>query len=365
VSGGGGGEKTEQPTEKKLREARKEGQVARSPDFGAWFGVLAAVSVLPLVIDAGSELCRRLMAAVTGIVAEPDPARATAALVEGLQGVAFVVAPLAATTVVVAVATGAAQGGLRPATKLLKPKWNRLSPKAGIKRIAGPQAWWEGTKLLIKSTAVGLVMYGAVRGIAPDLVDGGALPLSATLGVVADATITLVRLAAMAGLVIAVGDYLVARRRIGKQLRMTKAEVKQEHKSSDGDPLLKGAIRSKQLAMSRNRMMSAVAEADVLLVNPTHVAVALRYDPAKGAPRVVAKGAGAVAAKIRERASEHRVPMVQDVPLARALYKACEVNAEIPPEMYAAVARVLAFVMSLRARGSAAGLHRPPALPAA
>jgi flagellar biosynthetic protein FlhB len=114
------------------------------------------------------------------------------------------------------------------------------------------------------------------------------------------------------------------------------------------------------MAMSRNRMMAELPNADVVLVNPTHVAVALRYDPAKGAPRVIAKGAGAIAAKIRDVANTHRIPLVQDVPLARALHASCEIGTEVPPELYGAVARVLAFVLGLKARGSAAGLHRTP-----
>jgi flagellar biosynthetic protein FlhB len=140
---------------------------------------------------------------------------------------------------------------------------------------------------------------------------------------------------------------------------MTKHQVKEEHKQTEGDPQLRGAIRSRQLAMSRNRMMADLVEADVVVVNPTHVAVALRYDPAKGAPRVVAKGAGTLAARIREVAAEHRIALVQDVPLARALHAGCELGQEVPPDLYSAVARVLAFVMALKSRGSAAGLHRP------
>jgi flagellar biosynthetic protein FlhB len=143
---------------------------------------------------------------------------------------------------------------------------------------------------------------------------------------------------------------------------MTKQEVKDEARMSEGDPQLKGAIRSKQLAMSRNRMMAELPNADLVLVNPTHVAVALRYDPARGAPRVVAKGAGVVADRIREVATEHRIPLVADAGLARALFQACELKQEIPPELYAAVARVLAFVLNLKSRGSAAGLHRGPAV---
>ncbi len=139
---------------------------------------------------------------------------------------------------------------------------------------------------------------------------------------------------------------------------MTDKEVRDEQKQTEGDPMLKGQRRSRALAMSRNRMMSEVSKADAVLVNPTHVAVALRYEPEKGAPRVVAKGGDALAAKIRAKASEHRVPMIENVGLARALYFSCEVGAEIPLELYTAVAQVLAFVMRLRTRGASSGMHR-------
>ena len=141
---------------------------------------------------------------------------------------------------------------------------------------------------------------------------------------------------------------------------MTKHEVKQEHKQTEGDPLIKSAIRSRQLAVARNRMMADVAAADVVLVNPTHVAVALKYDPGRGAPTVVAKGAGAVAAKIREKADEAEVPLVRDVPLARALYGSCQVGQEIPVELFAAVAQVLAFVIGRRTKGQRGGTHATP-----
>jgi len=158
----------------------------------------------------------------------------------------------------------------------------------------------------------------------------------------------------------AVVDYAMQRRRVGKQTRMSKEEIKQEHKQSEGNPEIKSAIRSRQLAAARNRMMADIPTADVVLVNPTHVAVALRYEPERGAPRVVARGAGVVAAAIRERAGESRVPLVRDVPLARALYSSTSVGQEIPPELFAAVAQVLAFVISRRSRGAAGGEHRSP-----
>ena len=214
-------------------------------------------------------------------------------------------------------------------------------------------------KSVLKTAVCGLVLWVAVRHMLPHLALSGGLPLSAITGSTSDAIVTMVRLAAIAGIAIGLADYVVARRRTEKSIRMTKHEVKQEHKQSEGDPHMRSAMRSRQIRMSRNRMMADIAHADVVVVNPTHVAVALRYESQRGAPRVVAKGAGAVAAKIRERASEHRVPMVEDVPLARALHRSCEIGEEVPAELFQAVARVLALVMSLKRRGSAAGLHRP------
>jgi flagellar biosynthesis protein FlhB len=356
------GERTEKPTAKRLREARREGRIGRTPDLGSWAGMLVASVLLPMVVRRGSTTARELLDGVRAVIAHPEPARAVGLLGHGLRGAALAVAPLALGLLLVGVAASAAQGGIRPATKLLRPKLSRLNPMAGFKRTFGVQSLWGTAKAVVKTAVLGLVLYSTVRRITPALLAPGAMPLDQTLGTIAGAVLSLIRTAAAAGLVMAAADYAVVRRRTNKQLRMTKQEVKEEHRHSDGDPHVRAAIRSRQLAMSRNRMMAELAKADVVVVNPTHVAVALRYDPARGAPRVVAKGAGAVAARIREAASEHRIPMVQDVPLARALHKACELGQEIPADLYAAVARVLAFVMTLKARGSAAGVHRPPAL---
>jgi flagellar biosynthetic protein FlhB len=356
------GEKTEKPTEKRKREARKEGRIARTPDLGSWGGLLVASFLVPMVVRHTLTTGERLFARAIHLIADPDPDKALTLLTGGLRDAALTVAPLALGVLVTAVVAAGAQGGLRPAMKLLKPEFKRLNPTSGLKKVFGPHAVWEAAKVLAKTGTLGVVLYLQLRTMLPGLVAAGSLPLPALLDLVAGTVVNLMRTTAAAGLVMAAADYVVARRRIGKQLMMTKQEVKQEHKNSEGDPHIKGAIRARQLAMSRNRMMTDLAKADVVLVNPTHVAVALRYDPAKGAPRVVAKGAGAVAAKIREVAAEARIPMVQDVPLARSLHKSCELGQEIPAELYGAVARVLAFVMTLKARGSAAGVHRNPEL---
>jgi flagellar biosynthetic protein FlhB len=361
---GVGGEKTEDPTPKKLKDARKEGQIGKTADLGAWAAMLAATFVLPMVVRAGGEAATDLLMHVRGVIEQPEEAKTVELLGVGLKATAFAVLPLAAMTVVVAIAGSGVQGGLHPATKLLKPQLKRLNPLPGFKRIFGPHAMWEAAKTTIKTVALGLVLWYAIKSLTPALLTAGSLPLSETVGAAASAALTVIRFACLAGLVMAAADYAVVKRRTTKQLRMSLYEVKQEHKQSEGDPQLKGAIRSRQIAMSRNRMMADIATADVVLVNPTHVAVALRYDPAKGAPRVVAKGQGNIAAKIRELAEQNRVPMVQDVPLARALHKACEVGQEVPAEMYTAVATVLAFVMALKSKGSAAGTHRVANRPA-
>ncbi len=355
------GEKTEKPTPQRLAKARKEGQIGRSQDVGAWFGMLAASWLLPWCLENALKKSREALTRVPGVVENPDPAVALDMIKDGLFGAAATVAPLAFAMMAIGVAAAGAQGGIRVATKLFIPKFNRLNPFPGIKKMFGKQSLWEGTKALVKTGVLGAVLYTSVKDLVPILMTAGQLPLGALLAILQDAVLSLWRFAAAAGIVMAAADYFVVRQRTAKQLRMSKEEIKQEHKQAEGDPHVKGQIRSRQMAMARNRQMADVPKADVVLVNPTHVAVALRYDPARGAPRVLAKGQGAIATKIRTIATENRIPMVQDVPLARALHAGCEVGQEIPPEFYGAVAKVLAFVMSLKAKGSAAGTHRNPA----
>jgi flagellar biosynthetic protein FlhB len=355
-----GEDKTEKPTARRRKEARRDGRgTPRTPELGAWLSLLVMAVLLPRSLRSATSLFRKLMVEAVAGFQEPTAATAQRVLGDGLSGIAGVVAPLAGAGVLVALVAAAAQGGVHVAPKKLKPDFKHLNPIKGLKRLVGVQTLWEAAKSVIKTGIIGLVLWLAVRRMLPRLAMSGSLPISSVIGPTSDAIITMIRISAVAGVAIALADYLVARRRTEKSLRMTKHEVKQENKQSEGDPHMRAAIRSRQMRMSRNRMMADLATADVVVVNPTHVAVALRYEPHRGAPRVVAKGAGAVAAKIRERAMEHRVPMVEDVPLARGLYKQCAIGQEVPAELFAAVARVLALVMSLKRRGTAAGLHRP------
>ncbi len=356
---GPGGEKTEKPTPKRLKEARKEGQIPRTQELGTWAGVAVASFLLPMLAGNAMDEVGRLFVQVGSVIGDAQVERVGPLLRQALWAFLATVLPVGLALMLVGVTASAAQGGVALATKGMKPTLKKLNPLPGMKRMFGTHGLWEASKAVIKTVALGVVVVVTSDRAQALVSASGRLPLSAVTATVAESAVLMFRVVAVTGLVIAVADYAVVRVQTMNKLKMSKYEIEREHKNSEGDPHVKGQRRSMQLAMSRNRMMAEVADADVLLVNPTHVAVALRYEPERGAPRVVAKGADELAARLRERAAEARVPMVQDVPLARALHASCELGQEVPPQLFTAVARVLAFVMQLGSRGVRGGFHRP------
>ncbi len=350
------GEKTEQATDKRMKEVRSKGQLSRSQDLTAWVGVGAAALMMPATIERASNAVADQLFSVRGIMSEPDPGKALLALEHGLGAMAGIMTPMLVVVFIAVLAGAALQGGVH--VKKFKADFEHFKPLPGLKRMFGTQALWGGFKALLKVAVVGTVLYGVVQGLTPVLLTAGGLPVSGVVSAASGGIAALIQFAVAAGIVLAAADFFVVMRRNRKKTRMTKKEVKDENKNSDGDPLIKSQRRARQMQMSRNRMISAIGDADVVLVNPTHVAVALKYEPGKSAPRVVAKGSGHIAARIRAEAEAKNVPMVQDIPLARALHGACELGQEIPVDFYRAVAGVLAFVMALKARGAAAGMHR-------
>lgn len=354
--------KTEKPTPKRLRDARREGQIPRSTEIVSWASVLAATLLVRWSVALGGHRFMDLLKETGRVMGRPEQATALALFGKWLLNGLIVIAPLGVGLMLLGIVTNLGQVGFAPSAKLLKPKLSRLSPMQGFKRLFGPQAAWETFKISMKLLVLAFIATRAVMGVMPDLVDAGRLSIHAAVGRVALAASGMVRDVALAGLLLAAVDYGFQRNRVRKQLMMTKHDVKQEHKEHEGDPRMKQAMRSKQLAVSRNRMMAAITDADVVLVNPTHVAVALKYDPDFGPPRVVAKGAGIIADKIRERAREHGIPMVADIPLTRTIFRACELGDCIPAELYDAVARVLAFLFALRRKGVDPGgsIHELP-----
>ncbi|HET9421703.1 MAG TPA: EscU/YscU/HrcU family type III secretion system export apparatus switch protein [Nocardioides sp.] len=351
-------EKTEKPTPQRRKENRKKGQVPRTQELGGWATMLLWSLVLPPLARMEFAKLQEIMTASLHDYDRVTTDDALQLLGSGMTHVFQALVLLGTGVMIVGVGLAVAQGGFFIATQSVKPTFSKLNPIQGLKRMFGMQGLWEGAKVLVKTAVVGVLVYRAVVELMPLI--GGVRPSSYVLAEVGGHIVSLIRVVSVAGLVLAVADYGMQRRRVGKQTRMTKDEVKREHKQAEGDPLVKSAIRSRQLAASRNRMMADVPEADVVLVNPTHVAVALRYQADRGAPVVVARGAGVIATRIREVAFDHEVPMVRDVPLARALYTATEVGQEIPPQLFAAVAQVLAFVINRRHQGRHGGEHDSP-----
>ena len=352
------GERSEKATEKHLREARQKGRLSRSQDLTAWLGIAAAAIAMPAAVAAGAAAGTEQLITLSAVVRDPSPAAALDVLHLGLGSVLPTLGTLLVSVLVVTVVGAAVQGGVR--LRRFSGRFEQFNLVNGIKRVFGMQALWEGAKALLKTAAIALALWAVIASLVPVLSVSGAHSVTRLLGIAADGTAALLQVAIAVGLALAAIDVFVVMRRNTKHTRMTKREVRDEHKNSEGDPLIRQQRRSRQLAMSRNRMIAAVAGSDVVLVNPTHVAVALQYEVGRSAPKVVAKGKGVVAERIRERATDTGVPMVRDIPLTRALHAACELGQEIPEELYTAVARVLVFVDLLRRRGAARGIHSAP-----
>ena len=349
--------KTEQPTAKKLKDGIKQGQVARSADVAAWTGLLALTFVLPLMVEQLTVQLEALLKTIPEIARQPSPQLLGDIALPAVVTMSLLLVPFFLVILVVTQISGWIQGGARPYLSRITPKGRNISPQQGAKRIFGTRGLWELAKQILKTSAIALVLWLVISRTVEIIFGSGLLPLSILASTTAAEGIRLVQIVIATGLLIAIADYFISRQRVRKQLMMSTQEVKEEFRQSEGDPLLRAIIRRRALDASRNRMMADVAFADAVLVNPTHVAVAIKYTKHLGAPRVVAKGAGVIAARIREIATENRVPLVEDIPLARTLYRSCEVGTEIPPELFTAVARVLAFVISLKRRGVHAGLH--------
>lgn len=352
------GERTERATEQRLKEARRKGQIGRSQDFTAWICIAAAAVMMVPTMATGTQVTTELFLRVAQVAEHPTDSAAMDALDAAVASLGGILLPMLVVVLLATTATAVAQGGIH--LRGVTMRGEQFNVVAGLKRVFGQQALWEGVKALLKTVAIGLALWIVVSGLVPVLMSSGTHNITWLLEQAAGGAVALLQVAVAVGILLAAIDVAVVMRRNRKHTHMTKKEAKDEHKKTEGDPLVRSQRRSRQIALSRNRMISAVGDSDVVLVNPTHVAVALRYEPGKSAPRVVAKGAGIVAQKIREKAEETGVPMVRDVPLARALHAACDIGREIPEDLYTAVAQVLAFIEHLKRRGAARGTHTMP-----
>ena len=342
-------DKTEAPTPKKKREARKKGQIPKSPELVMWAQMFGVAMFLPSSVGAAGGALQDITTRMGDLIVQPNQDQALNLLTSGLLRTMLAVLPVSLVVMGVGLVGHLGQTGLLLSGDGLKPKFERLNPFKGLKKLLSPHSAWEAAKVLLKTSILAGVAVPPVRRIAMTIMEMGHPDLKTILDLLAHDGLGIVRSTSQAGLVLAVLDYGLQRRRVSKMLKMSKQEIKDEARQSEGDPHTKAAIRSKQQQMSRNRMMAEVPNASVVVVNPTHFAVAIRYEPGRSAPIVVAKGRGAIALRIREEAERHHVPIMKDIPLARGLHAACELGQEIPVELYEAVARVLAVVMALQA----------------
>jgi flagellar biosynthesis protein FlhB len=341
------GEKTEKPSPKRREEARKKGQVARSPEIGTAAALAAGLAAL---IITGPKLLTGFETMLhDGLAQAWNPGNAQdaglARIAEwAIRAFVTLTAPVALAVLVATLVLGAAQTRMRFSPGAMKPSMKKLSPLAGFKRIFGPNGLFEAAKAIAKTAVVGLAAFFALW---PDLPRMGALVgLSAgdILASIAGITVRIAIKATIAMVIIAAVDYWWQRRRNDKQLKMTKDEVKREARQADVPPEVRAQVKRRQFELAKRRMLTDVPTADVVVTNPTHYAVALRYDGTAPAPQVVARGVDLVAAAIRAVAEEHGVPLVENPPLARALYSDVEIGHQIPDRFFQAVAEVLAFV---------------------
>lgn len=346
-------QKTEPATPRRREEARKKGQVAQSRELQSV--VVLGTALLALVSPLGAVLLERLLAVLqTGLAAAASPPSSLAgfhALILGFAtpiGLACI--PVFAAIVVVAALTQLTQTGPLFSPEALAPRLDRISLIAGMKRMVDLDRLIELVKALFKVAMVGLVGWLAI-GSRIDVLVGLASAQPRESVVVAGEMLLLLSIWIVSLLaVMAAFDLVYQRWRYEQRLRMSKREVRQELKQNEGDPHLRGRFRARHRELSRSRMIAAVAEADVVVANPTHYAVALRYDRAEmAAPEVIAKGRGHVAVRIREAARLNDVPIVENPPLARLLHRSCEVGREVPEKLFQAVAEVLAYVYRLDA----------------
>lgn len=354
-----GAEKTEQPTAKKLNDARKEGQVAKSQEIATAFSLLAFFIILRIcygyianVFSSNFEFVYNSIPSVARTYDGFLPVSYIRSLItRGLLSLLLICLPFFGIGFIVAFLCDYVQVGYKPTTKPLKPKISKLNPVSGMKKIFSTRKLFELAKSILKLVIMAAVIYTFLLGRRESLFLLYDIPLKQAIGLMGNLIIELGLRIAAAYMIIAFADLIYQRKRFKKDMMMTKQEVKDEFKNSEGSPEVKSAQRKRMMQASQRRMMQNLPQADVVITNPTHYAVAIRYDAQEAdAPIVVAKGADYLAQKIKEVARENDVEIVENKPLARMLYSNVEVGEMVPPELYKAVAEVLAYVYHLKGK---------------
>lgn len=356
---GMGGEKTEPATQKKLNDARKEGQVAKSREIANGLGLLALFLILKLWVgNIGVQLMEvfpnvygRIPDVVTFWKGNMPQTDVKAVFIMMLTRVLIIIAPMLIIGFIVSFVSDVVQVGWKPTLKPLQPKFSKMNPLQGFKKFFSVNAVVELVKSIAKIGLVIYICYGYLKdkwGLLLLLYD---MSLMQGVGLAAEIVTDLgIRISAVY-MIIALADFAYQKVKFSNDMKMTKQEIKEEYKQQEGDPQIKGQIRQKMREASRRRMMQNLPQADVVITNPTHYAVAIKYDPeVADAPLVIAKGEDFMAARIKEVARENSIEIVENKPLARMLYANVDIGQAVPPELYQAVAEVLAFVYHLQGK---------------
>jgi len=338
-------EKTEEPTDKKIEDARKEGNVPKSQDTSGVITLFIAILSLLMLFPYMAKHCLDLFKYYFSLIGMPlDKAFMLDIAMVTIQEFLLIVLPLAIAVAVAGVVAAVSQFGFLFTTKAVAPDFKKIDPIKGIKNLFSLKKAIEGVKITFKSfttLGIGFIFFFIFIKELPTVALFGLMD---QLEWMKDKAIIIAFVMLLVIFVFALIDIVIVRKQYFDGLKMSKQEIKDEMKSMDGDPLIKSKIRQKQMEMSRNRMMAEVPNADVVITNPDHFAVALKYEPEKSAPIVVAKGKNFVAQQIKKIARENDVIIYPNPPLARSLYAQVEIDKQIPDELFTAVAEVLAFV---------------------
>jgi flagellar biosynthetic protein FlhB len=352
--------RTEDPTPRKLQQARERGEVVKTADLASLASLSAAAAVAAL---AGGWLCRNLVTGLTPFLAAPDAMSFdNGGGVQIMRSALMAAAPVIGAVLLAACAAGIA-GNLIQTGPMFSPErlsfdFQKVSPAAGFRRIFGIDGFVQFLKSLLKVSLTGLLAWWVLNPHLPELENLAGMEPAAMLDFAADILRRLVFAVAAFLLAVAGADWFWQRQRFMTRMRMTKEELKEDFKQSEGDPHVKARQKQLRNERARRRMIQAVPEATVVVMNPTHYAVALKYDAGETpAPLCVAKGLDTLALKIREVAEAHGVPVIEDPPLARALYAAVDIDEVIPPAHYEAVAKIIGFILAAGRRVAARSLR--------
>ena len=345
--------KTEDPTEKKIQDARRKGQVASSQEIKSWAillgGTAGLIILAPYIANNVRIISRTFIESPHAISMDSYHLREVFKTIT--VDIGLVLAPLFLILVILAIASNVGQIGLLWSTEKIKPEYKKISILAGVKRLFSSRTLVEFLKGIAKLVIVGVVAFGLSLPLLFDIEMISQIDIIYTLDRIHTIAIYLTSGTVAVMTVVAILDLVYQKSKHAKEMRMSLQEVKDEHKQSDGDPQVKARIRKIRAERSQNRMMASVPDADVVITNPTHYSIALEYKMEQmAAPKLVAKGVDHLAFRIREIAAENDIPIVENAPLARALYAAVEIDQEIPSEHFNAVAEVIGFVMRMRGK---------------